>query len=104
VHYRAGLQSVHGFRCCDSIAPNVKCHRVPALALCLVESIVYVWKYMCVHACHFTTSVFVIWSKTDIFGRQSCLCRYIKNISANFQEWMANSLKTDAKVGCYELS
>jgi len=46
----------------------------------------------------------VIWSKTDTFGHQSCLCRYIKNISANFQEWMANSLKTDAKVGCYELS
>jgi len=26
------------------------------------------------------------------------ICRYVKNIEANFQEWMANSLKTDAKV------
>jgi len=25
-------------------------------------------------------------------------CRYIKNLRSNFQEWMANSLKTDAKV------
>jgi len=28
VHYWAGLQSVHGFRCYDSIAPNAKCQRV----------------------------------------------------------------------------
>jgi len=30
------LQSVHGFRCCDNIAPNAKCQRVLVLALCLV--------------------------------------------------------------------
>jgi len=58
VHYRADLQLVHEFRCCDSIAPNVKCQRLPVLTLCLVESIVYVWRYTCVHACHFTSSVF----------------------------------------------
>jgi len=36
VHYSAGLQSVHGFRCYDNIAPNAKCQRVLVLALCLV--------------------------------------------------------------------
>jgi len=30
------LQSVHGFRCYDNIAPNAKCQRVLVLALCLV--------------------------------------------------------------------
>jgi len=28
VHYSANLQSVHGFRCYDNIAPNVKCQQV----------------------------------------------------------------------------
>ena len=28
VHYWADLQSVHGFRCYDNIAPNAKCQRV----------------------------------------------------------------------------
>jgi len=37
VHYWADLQSVHGFRCYDNIAPNAKCQRVPVLALCLVQ-------------------------------------------------------------------
>jgi len=27
VHYWADLQSVHGFRCFDNIAPNVSCHQ-----------------------------------------------------------------------------
>jgi len=36
VHYWADLQSVHGFRCYDNIAPNAKCQRVLVLALCLV--------------------------------------------------------------------
>jgi len=36
VHYWAHLQSVHGFRCNDNIAPNAKCQRVLVLALCLV--------------------------------------------------------------------
>jgi len=36
VHYRADLQSVYGFRCYDNIAPNAKCQRVFALAVCLV--------------------------------------------------------------------
>jgi len=35
VHYWADLQSVHGFRCYDNIAPNAKCQRVLVLALCL---------------------------------------------------------------------
>jgi len=30
-----------------------------------------------------------------------CCCRYIKNICANFQEWMTNSLNSDAKVCSY---
>ena len=34
VHYWADLQSVNGFRCCDNTAPNAKCQRVLALALC----------------------------------------------------------------------
>jgi len=38
VHYWADLQSVHGFRCYDNIAPNAKCQRVIVLALCLVLS------------------------------------------------------------------
>jgi len=33
VHYWADLQSVHGFRCYDNIAPNAKCQRVLVLAL-----------------------------------------------------------------------
>jgi len=37
-HYWADLQSVHGFRCCDNIAPYAKCQRVLVLALCLVSS------------------------------------------------------------------
>jgi len=36
VHCCADLQSVHGFRCYDNIAPNAKCQRVLVLALCLV--------------------------------------------------------------------
>ena len=34
VHNWADLQSVHGFRCYDNIAPNAKCQRVLVLALC----------------------------------------------------------------------
>ena len=33
VHYCMDMQSVHGFRCYDNIAPNAKCQRVLALAL-----------------------------------------------------------------------
>jgi len=36
VHCWADLQSVHGFRCYDNIAPNANCQRVLVLALCLV--------------------------------------------------------------------
>ena len=36
VHYWADLQSVHGLRCDDNIAPNAKFQRVFVLALCLV--------------------------------------------------------------------
>jgi len=36
MHYWAYLQSVHGFRCYDNIAPNAKCQRVLVLAVCLV--------------------------------------------------------------------
>ena len=35
VHYCvdwATLQSAHGFRCCDNMAPNAKCQRVLVLA------------------------------------------------------------------------
>jgi len=39
VHCWADLQSVHGFRCYDSIAPNTKCQRVLVLALCLVVTV-----------------------------------------------------------------
>ena len=34
----ADLQSVHGFRCYDNIAPNAKFQRVLILAVCLVKS------------------------------------------------------------------
>jgi len=37
VYYWADLQSVHGFRCYDNIAPNAKCQRVLVLVLCLVS-------------------------------------------------------------------
>ena len=36
VHHWADLQSVHGFRCYDNIAPNAKCQRVLVLGLCVV--------------------------------------------------------------------
>jgi len=36
VQCSADLQSVHGFRCYDNIAPNAKCQRVLVLAVCLV--------------------------------------------------------------------
>ena len=39
VHCWTDLQSVHGFRCYDNIAPNAKCQRVIVLALCLVHSV-----------------------------------------------------------------
>jgi len=35
VHCWADLQLVHGFHCCDNIAPNAKCQRVLVLAVCL---------------------------------------------------------------------
>ena len=35
----ANLQSVHGFRCYDNIAPNAKCQRVLVLAICHVLSV-----------------------------------------------------------------
>jgi len=35
VHYWADLQSVHGFRCYDNIAPNAKCERVLVLGVWL---------------------------------------------------------------------
>jgi len=41
VHYWADLQSVHGFRCCDKIAPNAKCQQVLVLTLCLVAIYYY---------------------------------------------------------------
>ena len=40
LHYWADLQSVHGFRCYDNIAPNAKCQRVLVLTLCLVRLVV----------------------------------------------------------------
>jgi len=36
VHCWADLQSVHGFRCYDNMAPNAKCLRVLLLDLCVV--------------------------------------------------------------------
>jgi len=39
VHYWVDLQSVHGFRCCDIIAPNARCQRVLVLTLCLVSDV-----------------------------------------------------------------
>jgi len=38
VHYLEDLQSVHGFRCYDNIAPNAKCQRVLVLAVCPVST------------------------------------------------------------------
>jgi len=38
-HYWADLQSVHGFRCYDNIAPNAKCQRVLIFALRLAYEI-----------------------------------------------------------------
>ena len=37
VHHWADLQSVHGYRCYDNIAPNAKYQRVLVLALRLVS-------------------------------------------------------------------
>jgi len=39
VHCCADLQSMHGFRCYDTITPNAKCHRVLVLALALVDMV-----------------------------------------------------------------
>ena len=36
MHYWVDLQSVHGFRCYDNIAPNTKSQQVLVLAVCLV--------------------------------------------------------------------
>jgi len=41
VHYWTDLLLVHGFRCCDSIAPNAKCQQVLVLTLCLVLIVVH---------------------------------------------------------------
>jgi len=35
LHYWADLQSVHGFCCCDNIAPNAKRQRVRACTRCM---------------------------------------------------------------------
>jgi len=34
VHYWADLQSMHGFNCCDNIAPNATCQRVLSASAC----------------------------------------------------------------------
>jgi len=39
VRYWAYLQSMHGFCCCDSMAPNAKCQWVLVLALCQVLTV-----------------------------------------------------------------
>jgi len=38
VHYGADLQSVHGFRWYDNIAPNAKCQRELVLVLCMFRN------------------------------------------------------------------
>ena len=40
VYYSADLQSVHGFRCYDNIAPNAKCQRVLVLTRSMPGSLV----------------------------------------------------------------
>jgi len=45
VHYWANLQSVHGFRCYENIAPNAKCQRVLVLALCLVNICCFTFRF-----------------------------------------------------------
>jgi len=41
VQFWQDLQSVHGFRRYDNIAPNAKCQRALVLALCLVETVIH---------------------------------------------------------------
>jgi len=43
MHYWADLQSVHGFRCYDNIAPNAECQRVCVLALYLAVCCIRLW-------------------------------------------------------------
>ena len=38
MHCWGDLQSLHGFRCYDNIAPNAKFQRVLVLALCLISN------------------------------------------------------------------
>jgi len=53
VYYWADLQSVHGFRCYDSIARNAKCQRMLVLTLCLVGLCRDVCELMCcIVSCH----------------------------------------------------
>jgi len=44
----ADLQSVHGFRCYDNIAPNAKCQLVLILAVCLVLCLCH-WHFYCTY-------------------------------------------------------
>jgi len=59
VHYWAGLQLVHRFRCYDNIVPNSNCQRMLVLALCLVvivqvcTSVKYAISALCVEKCKF---------------------------------------------------
>jgi len=73
MHYRADLQSVHGFRCYDNIAPNAKCQRVLVLALCLVLLVVdLLW--ICATSCR------ILWNVADLLLYScSICCRFVAN-------------------------
>jgi len=74
----ADLQSVHGFHCCDNIAPNAKCQRV---LLCL--SFAFLLRYWCK----------VLWS--------ACLCVVSVCLSSVCVSTSLNSTRAKSAVHGY---
>jgi len=68
VHCWMDFQSVHGFRCYDTIMPNAKCHQVLVIALCLVSlMLLLIMVALCNRADHNIFMLFLLSSSSFFF-------------------------------------
>ena len=88
VHYWADLQSVHGFRCYDNIATNVKCQWVLACTHCTSGWLI---NLVVVHSIAFRV-VSIYWQGDDPFPLKSCLQVAKRVKTRSLQEWVYRSL------------
>jgi len=93
----ADLQSVHRFRCYDSIVPNAKCQRVHVLVLCLV--------LICVQSFDLKASAAMLnFASSDTarprrYGIESCIF-----LRAGFSDYSTLVVQVEQSVGCVCLS